>query len=153
MKNYLTATISASALRHNLTQLRACLAPGVQLTPVVKDDCYGHGLKLIYPIMSELVDVRGRPPRKPSNCAPMAIGLYSLSALGLFDEWEIQEQLVRECVTQTVMSKSAPSGSRRATRCGKQAEVHIKIDRDVAGRPSSTAVCLGRSTLPKADQQ
>ena len=131
MKNYLTATISASALRHNLTQLRARLAPGVQLTPVVKDDCYGHGLKLIYPIMSELVD--GFVVASPSEALELRAYGYEGFILCLlsayFDEWEIQEQLVRERVTQTVMSKSALERiAAAAKRCGKQAEVHIKVD-------------------------
>ena len=131
MKNYLTATISASALRHNLTQLRVRLAPGVQLTPVVKDDCYGHGLKLIYPIMSELVD--GFVVASPSEALELRAYGYEGFILCLlsayFDEWQIQEQLVRERVTQTVMSKSALERiTAAATRCGKQAEVHIKVD-------------------------
>jgi alanine racemase len=38
-----TATISLSALAHNLAQLRRCLTPGCDLLAVVKANAYGHG--------------------------------------------------------------------------------------------------------------
>jgi alanine racemase len=38
-----TATISLSALAHNLAQLRRCLSPGCDLLAVVKANAYGHG--------------------------------------------------------------------------------------------------------------
>ena len=53
MKNYLTASISASAVQHNLKQLRKRISLSVQLCPVVKDNCYGHGLNLLYPTFAK----------------------------------------------------------------------------------------------------
>ena len=56
MKNYLTANISASAVKYNLSQLRKKLNSSVKLCPVVKDNCYGHGIKLLYPTLAEQCD-------------------------------------------------------------------------------------------------
>ena len=51
MKNYLTASISVSAVRHNIALLREQIGSGVQLCPAVKDDCYGHGVDVLYPVL------------------------------------------------------------------------------------------------------
>ena len=56
MKNYLTASISVSAVQHNLQELRKIINTGVQLCPVVKDNCYGHGLSLLYPTLAKHAD-------------------------------------------------------------------------------------------------
>ena len=56
MKNYLTANISASAVKYNLSQLRKKLNSSVKLCPVVKDNCYGHGIELLYPTLAEQCD-------------------------------------------------------------------------------------------------
>ncbi len=59
MESYLTAEISASAVKENMALLRGRLSPGVKLCAVVKADCYGHGLALLLPILSPLVDYLG----------------------------------------------------------------------------------------------
>ena len=57
MENYLTAKISASAVRANLALLREQLRPGTKLCAVVKANCYGHGVKLLLPILTDLADI------------------------------------------------------------------------------------------------
>ncbi len=47
MPSALVARISRSAVASNLRLLRDRLAPGVRLWPVVKADCYGHGVELL----------------------------------------------------------------------------------------------------------
>lgn len=37
------AEVDLDAIKHNLTQIRACLAPGTAMTAVVKANAYGHG--------------------------------------------------------------------------------------------------------------
>jgi len=53
---FLTAEISASAIRWNLSLLRELLAPGTKLCAVVKANCYGHGIKQLLGLFDKLVD-------------------------------------------------------------------------------------------------
>jgi alanine racemase len=131
MKNYLTAAISASAVRHNVQTLRSLIGPQVKLCPVVKDDCYGHGMEVLYPVLAELVD--GFAVASPIEALWLRKKGYDgfilcfLSAY--FDDFEVQEELVRQGITQTVMSRSALSAIQAAAeRVGGKALVHLKVD-------------------------
>ncbi|MAW39366.1 MAG: alanine racemase [Kiritimatiellaceae bacterium] len=131
MKNYLTASISASAVQHNLQELRKKINPGVQLCPVVKDNCYGHGLNLLYPTLAKHAD--GFIVASPSEALEIRSYGYTGFILCLlsayFDETDIQEELIRQGVTQTVMSKAAlETVAAAAKRCQKTAPIHLKID-------------------------
>ena len=131
MKNYLTASISESAVRHNISVLRKLIGPDVRLCPVVKDDCFGHGMDVLFPILAELTDGF-------AVAAPMeALGLREKGYHGFilcflsayFDDFKVQDELVWQEITQTVMSKSAlASIGKAASRVGKSAHVHLKVD-------------------------
>lgn len=147
MKNYLTANISASAVKHNMAVLREALAPGVKICPVVKDDCYGHGLDLLYPILAERVD--GFAVASPSE----ALGLrergwrgFVLCFLSAYsDELDVQRELVEQGITQTVMSVNALASIQAAAeRAGKGAQVHLKVDTGMGrmGVPAGQAPAL-----------
>lgn len=131
MKNYLTASISASAVTHNVGALRRLIGDGVKLCPVVKDDCYGHGMDVLYPVLSSLVD--GFAVASPSEALALRRRGYTgfilcfLSAY--FDDLDVQEELVEKEITQTVMSSTALATIRAAAeRVGKPAQVHLKVD-------------------------
>lgn len=131
MKNYLTASISASALRHNISALRKLITPGVKLCPVVKDDCYGHGMDVLYPVLSGLVD--GFAVASPVEALALREkgygGLVLCFLSAYFDDWDVQDELVEQGITQTVMSKSALATIQAAARrVGKRALVHLKVD-------------------------
>lgn len=131
MKNYLTASISVSAIRHNVAALRGLISSGVKLCPVVKDDCYGHGMELLYPILSELVD--GFAVASPTEALALRGRGYNGFVLcflsAYFDEYEIQNELIRKGITQTVMSKDALASIQAAAeRIGETALVHLKVD-------------------------
>ncbi|MCK5113934.1 MAG: alanine racemase [Phycisphaerae bacterium] len=55
-QKYLTAEISASAIRANIKALRSCAGKDVKFCSVVKCDCYGHGLKILLPIIADASD-------------------------------------------------------------------------------------------------
>ena len=57
MQSYVTAETSASAVRTNLRLLRERIGPATRLCACVKADCYGHGLKLLLPVISQQADV------------------------------------------------------------------------------------------------
>ncbi len=131
MKNYLTASISASAIRHNMAVLRKLVAPGVKLCPVVKDDCYGHGMDVLYPVLSGLVD--GFAVASPTEALALRergyTGLVLCFLSAYFDDFEVQDELVEKAITQTVMSKTALASIQvAAERVGKAAQVHLKVD-------------------------
>lgn len=131
MKNYLTATISASAVRHNIRALRAIIGPAVKLCPVVKDDCYGHGMEVLFPVLSEIVD--GFAVASPLEALRLRDKGYEGFVLcflsAYFDDFEVQDELVRRGITQTVMSRSALASIQSAAeRVGKTALVHLKVD-------------------------
>ena len=56
MESYLTAEISAAAIKENLGLLRKQISPATKLCAVVKADCYGHGLKLLLGTISAGAD-------------------------------------------------------------------------------------------------
>jgi alanine racemase len=131
MKNYLTASISESAVRHNIAVIRGLIKPGVKLIPVVKDDCFGHGMDILFPVLSELTD--GFAVAAPLEALELRSKGYHgfilcfLSAY--FNDFKIQDELVWQEITQTVMSQSAlESIEKAAKRVGKTARVHLKVD-------------------------
>ena len=131
MKNYLTASISESAVRHNIGVLREHVGEGVKLCPVVKDDCFGHGIDVLFPVLAELTD--GFAVAAPLEALALRAKGYHgfilcfLSAY--FDDFKVQDELVWQEITQTVMSRSAlDSIQAAARRVGKPAKVHLKVD-------------------------
>lgn len=147
MKNYLTASISESAVRHNISELRKLIGPDVKLCPVVKDDCFGHGMDVLYPVLAELTD--GFAVAAPLEALALRQKGYHgfilcfLSAY--FDDFKVQDELVWQEITQTVMSKSALESVQAASkRVGKVAKVHLKVDTGMGrlGVPANQAVDL-----------
>ncbi|MBT8041730.1 MAG: alanine racemase [Kiritimatiellales bacterium] len=147
MKNYLTASISASAVRHNIAALRSLIGEGVKLCPVVKDDCFGHGMDVLYPVLAELTD--GFAVAAPLEALELRQKGYHgfilcfLSAY--FDDFKIQDELVWQEITQTVMSQSAMTSIQEAARrVGKVAKVHLKVDTGMGrlGVPANQAATL-----------
>ena len=131
MKNYLTAHISASAVRHNIQLIRDRVGESVQICPVVKDDCYGHGMDVLYPVLADCVD--GFVVAAPQEALALRRRGYKGFVLCLlsayFDELDVQDELVRQSITQTVMSKTALSSIRAAAeRVEVPAQVHLKVD-------------------------
>ena len=131
MKNYLTANISTSAVRHNIAVLRTLSGPQVKLCAVVKDDCFGHGMDVLFPVLSKLVD--GFAVASPIEALQLRGKGYKgfilcfLSAY--FDDFEVQDDLVWHRITQTVMSRSALASIHAAAqRVGDTALVHLKVD-------------------------
>lgn len=131
MKHYLTAWISASAVRHNMGVLRQTVGSGVKLCPVIKDDCYGHNLDMLYPVLKDSSD--GFCAASPSEALILRRLGYDGFILCLlsayFDDFNIQDQLVEKGITQTVMSATAlASVQAAAERTGTTAQVHLKVD-------------------------
>jgi alanine racemase len=147
MKNYLTASISESAVRHNIAVIRGLIGDNVKLCPVVKDDCYGHGMDVLYPVLAELTDgfEVASPPEALALREKGYHGFILCFLSAYFDDFKVQDELVWQEITQTVMSKSALSSIQAAAiRVGKPAKVHLKVDTGMGrlGVPASQAADL-----------
>ncbi len=140
MDGYLTAEISAAALRSNLAHLRSLLAPGVRLCPVVKADAYGHGLAVVLPILAPLVD--GLAVATPSEAVRLRglrfdrTLLTFFSMLGFMDLGErreaLSELLASEAILTVTSDGEAALIAEEARRAGRRAIVHVKIDTGMA---------------------
>ena len=136
MQHYLTAEISTSAVAANLALIRKRIGPGRKLCAVVKADCLGHGVELLWPTIARDADCLAvaTPPeavqlRELGYAGPV---LLFLSPCGYSDAGELRQaldELVRGRVTLTVASPDevAPI-SEAARRVGAQVEIHVKVD-------------------------
>ncbi len=140
MDGYLTAEISAAALRSNVAYLRSLLAPGVRLCPVVKADAYGHGLAVVLPILAPLVD--GLAVATPSEAVRVRdlrfdrALLTFFSVLGFMDLGErrdaLAELLASEAILTVTSDEEVELIAEEARREGRRAVVHVKIDTGMA---------------------
>ncbi|MGH9465225.1 MAG: alanine racemase, partial [Thermoanaerobaculia bacterium] len=140
MDGYLTAEISAAALRANVAYLRSLLAPGVRLCPVVKADAYGHGLAVVLPILAPLVD--GLAVATPSEAVRVRdlrfdrALLTFFSVVGFMDPGERREALAELLASEAILTvtgdEEAELIAEEARRAGRRAIVHVKIDTGMA---------------------
>lgn len=136
MASFLTAEISAQAIRGNLQLLRDHIATGVKICAVVKADCYGHGLELLLGLLAERADCLGvATPQEAMLLRDLGYErpiLMLLPASAWINGKELQEVLeyvIREGVMLTVASVGELEMiSQAAGRVGADATVHVKID-------------------------
>ncbi len=136
MESYLIAEISASAVAHNLALLRKLLAPATKLCPVVKADCYGHGLDLLLGVISQAADCLAvATPQEAIHLRQLGYErpiLAFFSACAFTDGQELRDaldELIAHQVTLTVVSPAEASAvAESARRVGAQAQIHIKVD-------------------------
>ena len=132
----LKAEISASAVRHNIRCLRDCLTPGVKLCAVVKADCYGHGLGVLWEtIACESDSLAVATPQEAIALRDLGYSgqllvLFSVGACGSGSEMSeaLDELLVRDVQLTVINESEAQAVSQAALRIQRQASVHIKVD-------------------------
>lgn len=140
MDGYLTAEISAAALRSNVAYLRSLLAPGVRLCPVVKADAYGHGLAVVLPVLAPLVDALAvATPSEAVRLRDLRFDralLTFFSVLGFMDAGERREALGALLASDAILTVTSDEEARliaeEARRQGRRAAVHVKIDTGMA---------------------
>ncbi|MGA2265933.1 MAG: alanine racemase [Phycisphaerae bacterium] len=148
MDSYLTAEVSASAVRWNVSLLRRRLAAGVKLCAVVKADCYGHGIRTLLSVLAAEADCLGVATpeealllRKLGYDRPI---LTFFSACANDDGAERREalaELIARRVTLTVAAAAELAAVEEAARRVRvPASVHIKVDSG-----------MGRSGVPVED--
>lgn len=131
----LYARIDLDALRSNVDQMKACLAPGTKMIAVVKADGYGHGA---VPIARELEQAEGLwgfatataeeafELRRAGVAAPiLVLGYVFPESYERMTEEEIRHTLFRED-TLPELIKACKSLEKKGIH--KKAKVHIKVD-------------------------
>ncbi len=136
MESYLTAEISASAVAANLALLRQQIKPPTRLCAVVKADCYGHGIHLLWKTIAEFADCMA--VATPTEAIWLrGIGyngplLMFFSACAYNDGGQLREaleELVAQHVTLTVISAAEAFAVSEASRKVRTpASVHVKVD-------------------------
>ncbi len=148
MESYLTAEVSASAVRWNLALLRQRLSGGAKLCAVVKADCYGHGIRpLLGVIASEADCLAVTTPeealllRKLGYQRPVLMFFSACANANGAERREVLGELIARRVTLTVAAAAELSAVEEAAkRMGTQAAVHVKVDSG-----------MGRSGAPAED--
>ena len=136
MDGYLTAEVSAGAVRWNLALLRQRLSGRTQLCAAVKADCYGHGLRTLVNVIAPQVDCLGVATaeealllRRLGYDRPVLM-FFSPCANG--DESSLRqtlEELIARRVTLTLAAaEEVAPVAQAARRIGRPAAVHIKVD-------------------------
>lgn len=136
MESYLTAEISATAVAANMALLRQRLKPPTRLCAVVKADCYGHGIHLLWRTIAEFADCMA--VATPTEAIWLrGIGykgplLMFFSACAYNDDGQLRnalEELVAQHVTLTATSAAeAFAVSEAAHKVKITANIHVKID-------------------------
>ncbi|HPD13755.1 MAG TPA: alanine racemase [Planctomycetota bacterium] len=147
MESYLTAEISAAALRHNLQMLRRRLAPGVKLCVAAKANAYGHGLQLVLDVLAEQADVLGvATPQEAVSLRHRGFRkpiLLFFSACAYGEGAELRDALAQLVANDVWLTLTAPAEVRLVAEAARhvnaRAAVHVKVDSG-----------MGRSGVPAA---
>ncbi len=152
MLRYLQAEISASAVRENMKILRSCAALGTKLCPVVKCNCYGHGLGLLMPVFMEQADwlavatpAEAIHVRRLKFLGPLLVLFSPCSQTIIQNRHAILDELIQRRVTLTVVSQNdVDELITEAGRVGQNVMVHVKIDTGMnrSGVPADLAAEL-----------
>lgn len=134
--SYLTAEVSAGALRHNFGLIRKSIAPGTDICAVVKGNCYGHGLATTLALLEELTDCFGVATPEEAivlrqlGCLKPII--MFLPACGWASGQELRQALDRLIIENVVLTlvdvDEVQAVADAGRRVGCQAEAHVMVD-------------------------
>ncbi len=131
MDGYLRAEISVSAIQHNVSLVRALLAPGVKLCPVVKANAYGHGLRQVLGVLGQAADMLG-----VAICSEAAalrdLGwerpVIMFTTAGASDAEALAELIARDVTLTLTVPEELDLLAAAAAKAHRPADVHVKID-------------------------
>ena len=131
MDGYLRAEISVSAIQHNVKVIRNLLGPGVKLSPVVKANAYGHGVRevlgvigagadmLSVAICSEAAELRELGWQRP-------VLMFTTAAAS--DAENLAELIAADVALTVTGPDELDLLAEAANKAHRPAEVHVKID-------------------------
>ncbi|MBX3328447.1 MAG: alanine racemase [Nitrospira sp.] len=123
------ATVDLTALSHNLSQIRKCLAPGCVVMPVIKANAYGHGaIETAWALIRQGVSHLAVFSIEEAIALRQAEIAVSLVVLGPFFPQQV-EDLMAYRLTPVVSDRSVLEVLVHATR-SRQAPypIHLKIE-------------------------
>lgn len=134
--SYLTAEISASAVRANIAALRSRLAGDTRLFATVKTDCYGHGIRVLLPVIARDVDGLAVATSQEAltirqlGCDLPILVFFSPGLLPAGAEGrDCLTELIAKDVTLTLASPDElPLVREAALQAASDANIHVNID-------------------------
>ena len=133
--SYLTAEISASAVRHNVSAIRSILHGETKICAVAKADCYGHGTQTLLDILAQEADQLS--VATPTEALQLREQGYRGAILMFFSPCAftddarrnaIGELIARDVTLTLVAAEEVAVVDEAARRLGQIAEIHVKID-------------------------
>lgn len=122
------AEIDLAAIRFNISEERKRVGNDVKIMAIVKADAYGHGDIQVAEALKDLVDAYGVAiPEEAISLRQNGIGGMLLILGYSGSDW--YEDIINNDISQTVYTyEMAKQLSDVASRLGKTAKIHIKID-------------------------
>lgn len=122
------AEVSLHAIKHNISEVKKRLAPGVKLLVVIKADAYGHGAVKVGTFLEQTADYfavaaleEGMELREGGIRLPILILGYTSPSQ--------YDRLVKYDITQTIYSlDTAQKLDAEAARQERKAKIHIALD-------------------------
>lgn len=123
------AEVDLDCIAHNTRRIRALTRKTAEVMGVVKADAYGHGVSRVVPVLLENGVTRLAVSMLDEALELRRQGVdVPILVLGYTDPRRAEEIIAGD-VTQTVYSRDlAQSLSDAASRIGREARIHIKID-------------------------
>lgn len=127
MKSVAEVQIDASALKHNLAQLKSLCNNGQQIAAVVKANAYGHGLGEVVSVIESLVDALQVDDLDELNALRKLTDKRAL-VFGYVPVDDLEEALSLGCEVAVYDPEQIEAIGNTADRLGIQAKIHLKID-------------------------
>lgn len=127
--------VSRAAVAENLALLAGRLGGGTRLCPVVKADCYGHGLDVLMPVFVERADalavaqpVEAFAARQFGWPGPLLVLFPPFAAAGRRPVETFAELIAQQATLTVTEADQLDLLAAAARQAGRDADVHIKID-------------------------
>lgn len=123
------AEVDLDAVRHNVTEIKKCLRPGVKLLGVVKADAYGHGVfeiaKTVLENGADCLAVAFCDEAVELRRHGIEVPILILGNSPEFDIGKIIEYDITAAVSDFDFAKKLSDAAAKKNKCVK---IHIKID-------------------------
>ena len=146
--------VSKSALLHNISQFRKVIDKDISLAAVVKSNAYGHGLELVSKAISSKVDflctvnlLEAVKLRRAGIKKPILVLSFYFS--------DITEAIRNNVSLVIYRADQIKKISKAASRLGKQAQVHLKVETGIGrlGIENNQALKLAQQVVNEKNIQ
>ena len=121
--------VNLDSIAHNVRQIKSILKPGTKLMGVVKADAYGHG---VYTVSKTILESGADSLAVAFIDEAVQLRKYGIDApvliLGNSAESSIEDLIEYDIMPSVFTLEFAKLLSRKASECGKELKVHVKVD-------------------------